>query len=109
MIELSRSPPRSIDANMRGRPIARTSTPTIASCDRTSNCKFGQRRVWSSWRRYDRAAWTQGSSISCQSLIRKLDQLLVASQHVELAAPKGHPVTRLKKLKLRDLVDAPFV
>ncbi len=39
----------------------------------------------------------------------ELDQLLVARQHVELAAPKGHPLTKLKKLSLRDLVDAPFV
>jgi DNA-binding transcriptional LysR family regulator len=39
----------------------------------------------------------------------ELDQLLVARQHVELAAPKGHPFTKLKKLSLRDLVDAPFV
>ena len=39
----------------------------------------------------------------------ELDQLLVAIQHVELAAPKGHPLTKLKKLRLRDLADAPFV
>jgi DNA-binding transcriptional LysR family regulator len=39
----------------------------------------------------------------------ELDQLLVARQHVELAAPKRHPLTRLKKLRLRDLADAPFV
>ena len=39
----------------------------------------------------------------------ELDQLLVARQHVELAAPKRHPLTRLKKLHLRDLSDAPFV
>ena len=39
----------------------------------------------------------------------ELDQLLVAIQHVELAAPKGHPLTRLKKVRLRDLTDAPFV
>src|ERR1700756_5277055 len=39
----------------------------------------------------------------------ELDQLLVARQHVELAAPKRHPLTRLKKLRLRDLTDAPFV
>lgn len=38
-----------------------------------------------------------------------LDQLLVARQHVELAAPRRHPLTRLKKLRLRDLVDAPFI
>src|SRR5580658_5608336 len=39
----------------------------------------------------------------------ELDQLLVARQHVELAAPKKHPLTRLKKLRLRDLTDASFV
>ena len=39
----------------------------------------------------------------------ELDQLLVARAHVELAAPKGHPLTKLKTLSLRDLVDAPFV
>jgi DNA-binding transcriptional LysR family regulator len=39
----------------------------------------------------------------------ELDQLLVARQHVELAVPKRHPLTKLKKLRLRDLTDAPFV
>src|SRR6201984_3686455 len=39
----------------------------------------------------------------------ELDQLPVAIQHVELAAPKRHPLTKLKKLRLRDLTDAPFV
>src|SRR6476660_6424404 len=39
----------------------------------------------------------------------ELDQLLVAIQHVELAVPKGHPLTTQKKLRLRDLTDAPFV
>jgi DNA-binding transcriptional LysR family regulator len=39
----------------------------------------------------------------------ELDQLLVAIHHVELAAPKRHPLTKLKKLRLRDLADAPFV
>jgi DNA-binding transcriptional LysR family regulator len=38
-----------------------------------------------------------------------LDQLIVGTQHVELAAPKKHPVTRLKKLRLRDLTDVPFI
>jgi DNA-binding transcriptional LysR family regulator len=38
-----------------------------------------------------------------------LDQLPVDMQHVELAAPKGHPLSKMKKLRLRDLVDAPFV
>ena len=39
----------------------------------------------------------------------ELDRLPVAIQHVELAAPKGHPLTKLKKLRLRDLTEAPFV
>ena len=39
----------------------------------------------------------------------ELDQLLVAIQRVELAAPKGHPLTTLKKLRLRNLTDAPFI
>jgi DNA-binding transcriptional LysR family regulator len=39
----------------------------------------------------------------------ELHQLLVAIQHVELAAPRRHPLTKLKKLRLRDLTDVPFV
>jgi DNA-binding transcriptional LysR family regulator len=39
----------------------------------------------------------------------ELDQLAVAMQHFELAAPKGHPLSKVKKLRLRDLIDAPFV
>jgi DNA-binding transcriptional LysR family regulator len=39
----------------------------------------------------------------------ELDQLLVARQHVELAVPKEHPLTKLRKVRLRDLKDAPFV
>ena len=39
----------------------------------------------------------------------ELDQLSVAINHVELAAPKRHRLTRLKKLRLRDLTDTPFV
>jgi DNA-binding transcriptional LysR family regulator len=39
----------------------------------------------------------------------ELDQLLVAIQRVELASPKGHPLTKLEKLRLRDLTDAPFI
>jgi DNA-binding transcriptional LysR family regulator len=38
-----------------------------------------------------------------------VDQLPVAVQHVELAAPRRHPLTKLKKLSLRDLTDAPFI
>jgi DNA-binding transcriptional LysR family regulator len=39
----------------------------------------------------------------------ELDQLLVAIQHIELAAPKKHALTKLKRLRLRDLTDVPFV
>jgi DNA-binding transcriptional LysR family regulator len=39
----------------------------------------------------------------------ELGQLAVAMQHVELAVPKGHPLSKVKKLRLRDLIDAPFV
>jgi DNA-binding transcriptional LysR family regulator len=39
----------------------------------------------------------------------ELDQLAVADPHVALAVPKRHPLTRLKKLRLRDLADAAFV
>ena len=38
-----------------------------------------------------------------------LDQLLVARQHVELAVPKSHPLTKLKRLRLRNLTDMPFI
>jgi DNA-binding transcriptional LysR family regulator len=38
-----------------------------------------------------------------------LDQLIVGWQQVELALPKRNPLTRLKKLRLRDLTDAPFI
>jgi DNA-binding transcriptional LysR family regulator len=36
-------------------------------------------------------------------------RLLVAQYKVILAAPQGHAVTRIKRLRLRDLRDAPFV
>ena len=39
----------------------------------------------------------------------ELDQLAVANPHVELAVPKRHPLAKLKKARLRDLVDAAFV
>jgi DNA-binding transcriptional LysR family regulator len=40
---------------------------------------------------------------------RELDQLGVAIHHVELAVPKRHPLSKLKKLRLRDLTDAVFI
>jgi DNA-binding transcriptional LysR family regulator len=39
----------------------------------------------------------------------ELDQYLVAVQRVELAVPKRHPLTKLKRLRLRNLTDVPFV
>ena len=39
----------------------------------------------------------------------ELDRLPVAMQRIELAAPTGHPLTKLKELRLRDLTDVPFV
>jgi hypothetical protein len=40
---------------------------------------------------------------------RELDQLAVAANHVELAVPKGHALSKQKKLRLRDLIDVPFI
>jgi DNA-binding transcriptional LysR family regulator len=39
----------------------------------------------------------------------EVDQLAVAVHHVELAVPNRHPLTKLKKLRLRELTDAAFV
>jgi DNA-binding transcriptional LysR family regulator len=39
----------------------------------------------------------------------ELDQLAVAAQRVELAVPKRHPLAKLTKVSLRDLVDVPFI
>jgi DNA-binding transcriptional LysR family regulator len=39
----------------------------------------------------------------------ELDLLPVAVQQIELAAPEGHPLTKLRKLRLRALAEATFV
>src|SRR5215472_985962 len=39
----------------------------------------------------------------------ELDNIPVAMQHVELAVPKGHALAKVRKLRLRDLVEASFV
>jgi len=39
----------------------------------------------------------------------ELDGLPVATQRIELAAPTGHPLTKLKQVRLRDLTSASFV
>ena len=40
---------------------------------------------------------------------RELDHIPVATQHIELALPKEHELTKMKKIRLRDLIDASFV
>jgi len=40
---------------------------------------------------------------------RELDQIPVASHKIALAAPRGHPLQKFKKLRLRDLSDTHFV
>jgi DNA-binding transcriptional LysR family regulator len=39
----------------------------------------------------------------------ELERLPVAINHFELAVPTGHPLTKLRQLRLRDLINAPFV
>ena len=39
----------------------------------------------------------------------ELDQLSVAMEHLELAVPKGHPVSKIKRLRLHDLAGVPFI
>ena len=39
----------------------------------------------------------------------ELDQLAVAVHHLDLAGPKTHPLTKSKKLRLRELTDALFI
>jgi DNA-binding transcriptional LysR family regulator len=50
-----------------------------------------------------------GFIVSMGTLGKELDQRLVAQHRIVLAAPKGHPLTRQPKLRLRDLNDVPFV
>ena len=39
----------------------------------------------------------------------ELDQLSVATEQLKLAVPKGHPVSRIKRLRLHNLADVPFI
>jgi len=50
-----------------------------------------------------------GFLFTIANINRELAQLPVASLNLTLAVPKGHPLTKLKKLRLRDLSDAAFV
>src|SRR5882672_8472310 len=50
-----------------------------------------------------------GFAFILANISRELAQLPVASLNLMLAAPKGHPLTKLKKLRLRDLSDAAFI
>ena len=40
---------------------------------------------------------------------RELDQIQVAMHGVALGVPEGHPLSKLAKVRLRDLVDLPFI
>lgn len=40
---------------------------------------------------------------------RELDQIQVGLHGIALGVPKGHPLIKLKKVRLRDLVDVPFI
>jgi DNA-binding transcriptional LysR family regulator len=40
---------------------------------------------------------------------RELDQVQIAMHGVALAVPKGHPLIKFKKVRLRDMVDASFI
>jgi DNA-binding transcriptional LysR family regulator len=40
---------------------------------------------------------------------RELDQVPIALHRIALAAPKGDPLSKLKKLRLRDMTDASFI
>jgi len=50
-----------------------------------------------------------GFVFSMAKIDRQLAQLQVASHNLVLAAPKGHPLTKVRILRLRDLRDAAFV
>ena len=39
----------------------------------------------------------------------ELDQLVVATEHLVLAAPRRHALTKKRRLRLRDLIDADFI
>ncbi len=50
-----------------------------------------------------------GFVVSMATLGEELDQRPVAQHNIVLAVPKGHPVTRQTRLRIRDLNGAPFV
>jgi DNA-binding transcriptional LysR family regulator len=50
-----------------------------------------------------------GFIYNAPKLDRELDQLQVGLQSLALAVPRSHPLSKARKLRLRDLTDAPFV
>lgn len=50
-----------------------------------------------------------GFLFTMANIDRELAQLEVDVLNLTLAAPKGHPLTKLKKVRLRDLTDAGFI
>jgi len=51
----------------------------------------------------------EGFVFTIANINRELAQLPVASLNLMLAAPKGHPLAKLKRRRLRDLSDAAFI
>ena len=50
-----------------------------------------------------------GFIVSATALGQEFEQQVVAQHKMVLAAPKGHPLTRQKRLRLHDLKEVPFV
>jgi len=50
-----------------------------------------------------------GFVFTIANINRELAELPVASLNLMLAVPRGHPLTKLTKLRLRDLNEAPFI
>jgi len=82
--------------------------------------QFRQRQPDAELQLHPNASWEQieavragrldaGFVFSMPKSDRQLDQVTVATHHLLLAAPKGHPLTRLKRLRLRDTNDTAFV
>jgi DNA-binding transcriptional LysR family regulator len=50
-----------------------------------------------------------GFVVTSSKLSKDLEQVEVGAANFEVAVPAGHPLTRAAKIRLRDLVDYPFV
>ena len=75
------------------------------SSNPTRNCNFNRQRVLERVEAIRSGLLDAGFLNFMPKADAELDQLLVATQHFELAVPKRHPLTKLKKFRLRDLTD----